>query len=169
MSIGTTSTVQISQLVALLDSAFDGADWDSLLGNLQTTVAEDWEWIPDGGSRSIRDIVRHVGGSKFMYENSAFGDGSLTWDHPLVSGEAYTRDFVDAAKWLRDGHHRLREVALALTDADLTREVLMNWGDHESAYFVFSIMAHHDVYHAGEINLLRSLHHRDDRWAHERE
>lgn len=162
MSSVATSNVQITQLVALLDSAFDGADWDSLLGNLRSTTMNDWEWIPDGGSRPIRDIVRHVGGCKFMYENYAFGDGSLTWNHPLVSGEAYTRDFADAAKWLRDGHHCLREAALALTDADLTREVRMNWGEHESAYFVFSIMAHHDVYHAGEINLLRSLHHRDD-------
>jgi hypothetical protein len=31
------------------------------------------------------------------------------------------------------------------------------------------VMIEHDIYHAGEINHLRSLHHGDDRWAHEKQ
>ena len=58
----------------------------SLLGNLRTLVPEDWLLVPPGGHRSIRDIVRHVGGCKFMYHDYAFGGATLTWEDPLVDG-----------------------------------------------------------------------------------
>jgi hypothetical protein len=162
------ATNQVSILLDLMDSAFDGPGWDSLLGNLQSTTPDDWEWVPEGGSRSIRDIVRHVGGCKFMYENYAFGDGSLTWSDPLVDGATFTTDLEAASIWLREGQLRLRVATAALSDADLRKAVPVNWGGMASAFYVISMMIHHDVYHAGEINLLRSLRNRDDRWAYDR-
>jgi hypothetical protein len=86
------ATIAVSQLLYLLDDAFDGTEWNSLLGNLGSVTADDWEWVPPGGERSIRDIVQHVGACKFMYEDHAFGAAKLGWDDPLVEGgEAWGR------------------------------------------------------------------------------
>ena len=63
------SATAVSQILYLLDGAFDGAPWHSLLGNLRSVAPEDWLWVPPGGRRSIRDIVEHVGGGKLMYHN----------------------------------------------------------------------------------------------------
>jgi hypothetical protein len=82
-----TAPPAISQLLYLLDEAFDAtSNEQSFLGNLRALVPEDWLWVPAGGRRSIRDIVRHVGGCKFMYHDYAFGDATLTWEDPLVDG-----------------------------------------------------------------------------------
>jgi hypothetical protein len=165
---GSTSP-RINQLLDLMDAAFDDAGWESLIGNLRATIPEDWEWIPDGGSRSIRDIVKHVGACKFMYENYAFGDGTMWWADSLVDGTAHTENLESAIGWLREGQQQLRTSIAALSDANLESEVRMNWGEFKPASYLVTVMTHHDVYHAGEINLLRSLHHRDDLWEHERE
>jgi hypothetical protein len=164
-----SSSPRITQLLDLMDAAFDGEGWESLVGNLRSSRPDDWEWIPDGGSRSIRDIVRHVGACKLMYENHAFGDGKLWWADPLVDGAAHTENLESAIAWLREGQQRLRASIAKLSDADLECEVRMNWGEYKPASYLVTVMIHHDAYHAGEINLLRSLHHRDDRWEHERE
>src|SRR5439155_10366860 len=84
---GDMSTPAISQLLYLLDAAFEGTDWHSLLSNLHALTPDDWAWVPPGGRRSIRDIVQHVGSCKFMYHDYAFGDAQLTWDHPLIAGD----------------------------------------------------------------------------------
>ena len=71
------TTAAVGQLLYLLDEAFAGEDWHSLLGNLRAVAPEEWRWVPPGGDRSIRDIVQHVGGCKFMYEDHAFGRAAL--------------------------------------------------------------------------------------------
>src|SRR5690349_3850405 len=39
-----TASPAIAQLLALLDEAFDRADWHSLIGNLRPVTNEDWHW-----------------------------------------------------------------------------------------------------------------------------
>jgi len=158
-----------SQLVYLLDEAFEGTEWHSLLGNLQSVTSEDWLWVPPGGQRSIRDIVGHVGGSKFMYHNHAFGDASLTWDHPLVEGREVLSSLAEAVAWLREGHTLLRHSLTALDDADLLRPRLTNWGEWKETRWIIAVMIEHDLYHAGEVNHLHSLHQQHDRWQFEYE
>ena len=58
---------RVSELVELLDEAFVGPRWHALLINLESVAPDDWLWVAPGGQRSIRDIVAHVGGCKFMY------------------------------------------------------------------------------------------------------
>ncbi len=156
-------TTQLAQLLDLLDDAFAGPDWESLLGNLKPVTIEDWLWAPPGGRRCIRDIVQHVGGCKYAYHNRAFGNGSLGWHDPLVLGEGQLDSLDDARAWLAAGHVRLRDAIAGLGD-DAELDVLRN---HHSrgpvpTRWIITTLMQHDLYHAGEINLLRALHQGND-------
>lgn len=72
------TTQAIEYYLYLMDAGFDGPDWHSLLSNLNSVASEDWAWVPPGGARSIRDIVRHIGRGKVIAYDQAFGGGSLT-------------------------------------------------------------------------------------------
>jgi hypothetical protein len=152
----------VSQLVYMLDSAFQPTDWHSLLDNLKSVTADDWLWVPPGGKRSIRDIVQHVGGCKYMYDNHAFGDTRLTWEDPLVDGGDALLTPASAIEWLREGHDRLRRSLAGLDDVDLLRPRMTNWGQPKETRWIIATMITHDLYHAGEINHVRALHQKDD-------
>ncbi len=160
------TTQAIEQYLYLMDSAFAGPDWHSLLRNLSTVTSEDWTWVPPGGERSIRDIVRHLGRVKLMAHDQAFGEGTLTWDDPRLDGDEATRDIPSAIAWLRGGHERLRAGIAALADdAELLQLRRTNWGELRETRWVIAVtMIQHDLYHAGEINHLRSVHQGRDKW-----
>ena len=103
-----------------------------------------------------------------MYENHAFGDATLDWADPVVAGDAAAADVAAAVAWLREGHARLRRSIADLTDADLGRPRMTNWGEPKETRLIVAIMIQHDLYHAGEINHVRTLYEGEDRWAHER-
>ncbi len=165
--IGAMATDGVQQYLYLLDEAFDGATgWHSLLGNLRTVTPESWEWVPPGGERTVRDIVQHVGSCKYKYENHAFGDASLGWDHELVDGKGVLADTGSAVEWLREGQERLRGSIAALDDGGLLVPRLTNWGEWKDTRWIIAVMIGHDLYHAGEINHIRSLHQQSDHWAY---
>jgi hypothetical protein len=60
----------------------------------------------------------------------------------------------------------LRAGIAALTDdAELARPRRTNWGELRETRWVIAVtMIQHDLYHAGEINHLRSLHQQADQW-----
>ncbi|HET9979606.1 MAG TPA: DinB family protein [Ktedonobacterales bacterium] len=158
----------IEQYLYLLDDAFAGPDWHSLLSNLNTATPNDWEWVPPGGARSIRQIVSHLGRNKFIAHDQAFGAGTLTWDDPDFDREAdaATSDIPTAIAWLRGGHERLHEGIAALADdSELLRPRRTNWGElRETRWVIVVTMIQHDLYHAGEINHLRALRQGNDEW-----
>ena len=160
MQIMTTSAV--SQLIYLLDEAFQGTDWHSVLANLHTVTPEDWLWIPPGGQRSIRDIVRHIGACKYMYHSHTFDDAHLTWDDPLAEGHDVLSTIAEALAWLREAQARLRQSIAALSDADLLRPRLTSWDEPKETRWIINMIIQHDLYHAGEINLIRALHQQND-------
>jgi hypothetical protein len=162
------ATTEVNLLLSLLDRAFAGEEWYSLLTNLRTTRPVDWDWVPEAGQRSIRQIVQHVGGCKFMYTNHAFGDQRLQWDDPVVVGAGNRDNLLAAIPWLTAGHEHLRTRIARLSDADLNTPRMTNWGEMKETRWIITTLIEHDIYHAGEINHLRSLHDGDDRWAYDR-
>ena len=74
----------IEQLLYLMDQSFEGNDDHSLLSNLRSVRDDDWTWLPAGGGRSIFEHVQHIGECKYVYENHAFGDGSMHWTKPAT-------------------------------------------------------------------------------------
>jgi hypothetical protein len=58
-----------------------------------------------------------------------------------------------------------QSIAALDDDAELLRLRLTNWGEREETRWIITVMIQHDLYHASEINHLRSLRQGTDRWA----
>jgi uncharacterized damage-inducible protein DinB len=160
----------IHTLAWLIEEAFEGDLSHSLLANLRDLREEDWTATPSGSTRSIADILEHVGWSKWMYENYAFGPGTMRGDQPplVPAGGARSRPHDELLTWLTEGHQRwLASVRALPDDAELDRERLTNWGDRLPTRVIIRIMIAHDLYHAGEINHLRALLQGTDRWPYD--
>lgn len=161
----------VKELLYLLDEAFAGTgiegsnESQSLMANLATVDEATWRALPPGARRSIESMALHVGTCKVMYDDYAFGAGRLRWGQPDVQpwqdGEA---PMADALRWLREAHRRLLDHVGALTDEDLEKPRMTNWGEFRPTRWIVAAMIGHDLYHAGEINHLRSMLGTDDRW-----
>jgi uncharacterized damage-inducible protein DinB len=162
----------IDALLDLMDEAFRGRgieesnESQALMTNLASVPEDAWRALPAGAARSIEAIAVHVGACKLMYDDYAFGPGTLRFATPAVEPwpqGAAPPDEVRA--WLRQAHSRLVENVAALADdAELDRPRMTNWGELRSTRWIIAAMITHDAYHAGEINHLRSLLVGDDRW-----
>jgi uncharacterized damage-inducible protein DinB len=162
----------IETLGYLLDEAFRGVgieasnESQALLPNLATVGADAWRALPPGASRSIESIAIHVGACKVMYDDYAFGSGSLRFATPEVepwgTGPAPRSDVI---AWLEAAQARLAgHVAELTSDGELEALRLTNWGERKPTRWIVAAMITHDAYHAGEINHLRSILGTDDRW-----
>lgn len=156
----------------LLDEAFAGDDAHSLMSNLKDLAAEDWLWLPPAGVRPIAEMVVHLAACKNMYGNHAFADASLTWDDPLANEKVFKESTAEGIEqlvsFLKDAHVRLRAQVDALADdAELVRDRRTNWGDMAETRWIIKSMVEHDLYHAGEINRMRALRQKNDRWEYE--
>ena len=166
----SASRVVIDTLARLTEEAFDGDPSHSLLANLHDLREEDWTARPGGSGRSIADILEHVGWSKWMYEDYAFGSAALRGDQPplIPEGGARSRPRDELLDWVTEGHRRwLASVRALADDSELERERLTNWGDRLPTRDIIRIMIAHDFYHAGEINHLRALLQSTDRWPYD--
>jgi len=160
----------IEILAWLIEDAFEVDPDHSLLANIRNLQEEDWVALPPGGGRSIANILEHVGWSKWMYEDYAFGSASMRGDQPplIPAGGARSRPRKELLEWLTEGHRRWWDSVRALADdSELDRDRLTNWGDRLPTRVIIRIMIGHDFYHAGEINHLRALLQGTDRWPYE--
>lgn len=162
----------IEALGYLLEDAFRGVgieasnESQALLPNLATVDPEAWRALPSGASRSVESIALHVGACKIMYDDYAFGPGTLRFATPDVepwgTGPAPQAQVVG---WLEVAHARLAgHVAGLASDAELDALRPTNWGERKPTRWIVAAMITHDAYHAGEINHLRSILGTDDRW-----
>lgn len=161
----------IETFLYLLDDAFRGAgieesnESQALLTNIATVPADQWEALPAGAARSVRDIASHVGACKVMYDDYAFGGGTLQFGTPEVEPFAAGGSPADVIAWIEAAHARLVEHVAALRDdTELDAPRPTNWGEERPTRWILAAMITHDAYHAGEINHVRSLLDGDDRW-----
>ena len=159
-------------LLYLMDEAFRGPgieetnEAQALLPNLATVGEHHWRAKPVGVVRTVEAITIHVGACKLMYDDYAFGAGKLRFGEPPVEpwadGEA---PMADAVRWLEGTHEVLVDHVRTLPDdAELVRPRRTNWGELRETRWILSVMLQHDLYHAGEINHVRSQLSGDDRW-----
>jgi uncharacterized damage-inducible protein DinB len=164
----------IDALLYLMEEAFRGAgieesgESQALVPNLKSVPADAWRALPAGAARSIESIALHVGSCKVMYDDYAFGDGTLRWGAPQVEPWTDgTAPRADVMQWLERSHAVLVEHVDALRDdSELDIPRLTNWGEQMPTRWIVAAMITHDAYHAGEINHLRSTLGTDDRWRY---
>ena len=165
----TESRIAIETLALLIQDAFDGDPDQSLIANLHGLRREDWTALPPGANRSIAEVLEHVGWSKWMYEDYAFGSASRRGDQPplIPAAGASARPQQELLEWLTEGHERwLMSVRALSEDSELERDRLTNWGDRLPTRVIIRIMIGHDFYHAGEINHIRALLQGTDHWPY---
>lgn len=159
----------IETLARLIEDAFEGDPDHSLMANLRDLKDENWTALPPGAERSIAEVLEHVGWSKWMYEDYAFGTATMRGDQPplIPTNSAKSRPREELLDWLREGHRRwLASVRALSEDSELERPRLTNWGEHLPTRTIIRIMIAHDFYHAGEINHIRALLQGTDRWPY---
>lgn len=152
-------------LVYLMDQAFDGGEFHSLMGNLSAVNEQIWSARLPQSLRTIGEIALHVGSCKVMYADYAFGSRSLTWESSQVQPWPPENSPMDeVVAWLRQVHLRLMGHVRGLADSELRQPRMANWGEEKETRWLLSTLLQHDVYHAGEINRMRSVLAGEDRW-----
>ena len=142
-------------LLANLDAAYDQRGWHgtTLRGALRGLKPIDVYWRPPKARHNIWELVAHAAYWKYAARQRLTGGkrgsfsikGSNWFASPPRGGERAWRDVVEI---LDLEHHRLREVIASLDE--LTLE------DRKKMRMVYGVAAH-DVYHTGQIQLLKRL------------
>jgi hypothetical protein len=157
---------RINEFLRIIDNSFSVGQ-HSFLANLANVTPTEWEALPAGAERTIRDIVAHIGMFKFMYANHGFYDASMDYgDNPATPPEERLASPGAAKEWLQEGHAYLRAGIDSLTDdSELDMKRKAHWGQMVPTIQLIDIMHEHDVYHAGEINRTRGMLQGNDGWS----
>ncbi|MEJ7839971.1 MAG: DinB family protein, partial [Thermomicrobiales bacterium] len=131
----TESRQEVSLLVGILDRSFEEDPiefeerrWHALLSNLESVRPEDWDALPPGAERSIRQLVHHVGRCYVIYENHCFGDVTSTWQSAGV-GLIVDGSPEQTIEWLRTTFRTFRNSVANLTDQHLHELTNGGWCD----------------------------------------
>jgi hypothetical protein len=145
----------VELLLANLDAAYARRGWHgiTLRRAVRGLSAEDVAWRPAKGRHNIWELTVHAAYWKFVARRRL---GGAKGDSFAFSGRDWfaAPATIDDAAWqhavrlLDDEHQRLREVVASLTDADLR--------DPKKKRLVYGVAAH-DVYHTGQIQLVKRL------------
>jgi DinB superfamily len=140
-------------LLAGLDEAFDKKSWHgpNLRGAIRGVSVEQAAWRPEGGRHNIWELTLHAAYWKYVVRRRLLKEkrgsfvlaGSNFFERPeggAVSEAAWRKDIGI----LEEEHRKLRE---AIADKALT----------PAACHLIRGAAAHDLYHAGQIRLLRRL------------
>ena len=141
-----------NMLLDLLDEAFDKKSWHgpNLRGSIRGVTAEQAAWRPGGDRHNIWELTLHAAYWKYVVRRRLTGEkrgsfalpGSNFFSRPIEETEAAWRADINI---LLDEHRKLRSVVENL-DAPSKEQGRLIRG-----------VAAHDLYHAGQIRLLRRL------------
>jgi hypothetical protein len=151
----------IENLLGLLDEAYIRAAWHgpNLRGSIRGVTARGAALPPRAGRHTIWEIVVHAAYWKYAVRRRLSGEkrgsfslpGSNWFGRPMDRSEKAWR----AAVALLDGEHRLlKEAVSSLKPRDLDRRLR---GSKSFARRLIAGTALHDVYHAGQIQLIKKL------------
>ena len=148
-------------LLASIDEGFDKRSWHgtNLRGSLRGVTPEQGAWRPAPGRHNIWELMVHAAYWKYDIRRRLTGEkahsfsfeGSNFWPRPLegTPGE-WRRDL----RLLEDEHGQLRAAVAAFPAARWTRKAPGKPFNFEG---LVRGVAAHDLYHAGQIQLLRRL------------
>jgi hypothetical protein len=148
----------LSLLLDIIDSGYRRTAWHgpNLRQSLRGVGAEDAAWRPAPGRHNIWEIAVHAAYWKYAVRRRLRGDprgsfaceGSNWFVRPLSSAHDNKTAWREDKKLLEEEHQKLRQAVADLAEAASSRIPLSQ---------IYGV-AFHDVYHAGQVRLLRRLH-----------
>ncbi len=159
---------RVPLLLELMDEAFDHKAWHgpNLWGAVRGLDPAVAAWRPGPGRHNIHEVALHAAYWKYAVRRRLTGEKRGSF---LYKGSNWFArpDQTDPALWradvrlLRDEHDRLREAVARLKRSGLDRGrrgtgASAATGRQAARRLVYGIAAH-DLYHAGQIRLLRRL------------
>ena len=151
----------IRAALELIDEAFEKKAWHgpNLRGTIRGLGVAEAAWRPGPGRHNIHELVVHAAYWKYAVRRRLGGDkrGSFA----LAGSNWFARtDTGDDAAWradvrlLVDEHRKLRAVVASLRDRDLDTAAAAH---RTTVRVLIRGIAAHDLYHAGQISLLKRL------------
>jgi len=149
------------RIVDQMDRAFSGEAWHGppLMRLLEGLSAEHASQHPLPGAHSIWELVLHIAAWKTIADLRLKGEAphvSPARDWPPV-WEVSEAEWKRAVDELAASHARLRETTNKLKNDELNHEPP---GATESRYVLLHGVVQHDLYHAGQIAILKQALHR---------
>jgi hypothetical protein len=151
----------IASILAQLDEAFDRRSWHgtNLRGSLRGMNAASAAWRPGAGRHNAWEITLHAAYWKYAAWRRLNGEkrgafalsGSNWFPTPVPASDSAWRKDVAL---LREYHRMLRAAVARLADDDLERRPP---GSKETTGRLVRGIAAHDLYHAGQIQLIKRL------------
>jgi uncharacterized damage-inducible protein DinB len=154
-----TKQSQSALLADQIRRAFDGEAWhgDSVREILEGVDASTAAARPIKGAHSIWELVLHIATWDEATITRAGGKAFMPTDEqnfPPVK-DASEPAWKKAVEHLTKTHTRLVETVAAFPEARLHEQVPGKTGDFCDFYYLFSGIVQHELYHAGQIALLK--------------
>jgi DinB superfamily len=154
---------EINILLSLIDQAFDHKSWHgtNLKGSIKSLDAEAAAWRPSSDRHNIWELVVHAAYWKYVVRRRLLGEkrgsfplkGSNWFARPLDSGSD-ERTWKSDVALLIQTHGSLRDAIANLKGKDLP---YIPADSKVSNLALITGIASHDLYHAGQIQLLKRL------------
>lgn len=155
------SSTSITFLLELVDQAYNKMSWHgtNLRGSIRGLTARQAAWRPAPDRHSIWEIAVHCAYWKYIVRRRILGEkkgsfplrGSNWFSRPTKLTE---REWHEDIELLETCHAAMREAIARLKPRDLN--VVPRGNKYNNAFTITGI-ASHDLYHAGQIQLLKRL------------
>jgi hypothetical protein len=155
---------EVGQLLAILDQAYNKSSWHgtNLRGSVRRVTAFAAAWRPAPGRHNIWEIVVHAAYWKYAAARRFTGvgrgsfplKGSNWFVRPAESGRPSEQAWREDVALLDEMHAALLDAVRGLTARDLA---LKPGRTNVSNFSLLSGVAAHDLYHAGQIQLIKRL------------
>ena len=152
---------EIGLLLQMLDRGYEKKAWHgpTLRGSIRGLDIQEASWRPASGRHNIWEIVVHAAYWKYIVRRGLLGEkkgsfplkGSNWFVRPTTATPEAWRDDI---RLLEDMHRTLRGAVAGLAPGELDR---FPRGSTVTNAAIISGIASHDVYHAGQIQLLKRL------------
>ena len=155
----------IAQLLISIDQAYDRHSWhgSNLRGSLRGVTTEEASWRPAPGRHNIWELVVHCAYWKYSARRQMLGEPKGTFPYPgsdffprpdPASSEPAERAWIADLEVLASMHKSLRSAIADLSPEELAGPAR---GRKRLMFDIAVGVAAHDLYHAGQIQLLKRL------------
>lgn len=157
----SSNTGNLAVYLAMIDEAFDRKAWHgtTLRGSLRGVKPEAARWRPGPDRHNIHELVVHAAYWKYAVrrrlsgvKRGSFALAGSNWFHRPE--EASAASWKGDLRMLDDYHRELRAIVEQIDERLLDARPA---GQEQTRAYMLRGIAAHDLYHAGQIQLLKRL------------